>query len=112
MARVRSEATKQLLRGQVYFVALPQIGDKPLLIVSNNVRNAALPTVLAVRVTSAPKPALSSIVLLTKDDPLHGRVLCDDVLLVPKDRLKRRAGALSNASMRAVDEALKVSLAL
>lgn len=66
---------------------------------------------LAVRITTAPKPVLSSIVSLGKGEAIVGSVLCDDVLVVGKDRLKRQAGALSAPSMRLVDAGLKVALA-
>jgi mRNA interferase MazF len=39
-------------------------------------------------------------------------VLCDDIAAVYRDELTRDAGALSPSTMRRVDQALRVALAL
>ena len=102
-----------LLRGQVYWATFDErIGEKPWLVVSNNQRNARLGSALVVRVTTSPKPPLASIVELTHEDPLAGRVLCDDITVLYSDEPYRLAGTLSQGTMRAVDAALKVALAL
>ena len=100
------------LRGQAWFVDIPRVGEKPVVIVSNNARNRALQTVLAVRVTTAPKPAMRTIIELSGEDPLVGRAMCDDILMIPKSRLKRRAGALARPSMAKIARGLKAALAL
>lgn len=100
------------LRGQVFFVDFPRVGRKPIVVVSNNQRNAALMSVLGARITSAPKPPLPTIVELGVDEPVRGRVLCDDVVVIPKSRLGRRAGGLSPRAMFGVDRGLGVALGL
>ena len=102
------------LRGQVYDVPFRQGGRKPAVIVSNNRRNEKLPDVLVARLTTAPKPTVHSIVELDgRDQPLVGRVLCDDLDRVPKSLLTNLPrGALTAGTMRRVDEGLKVALAL
>lgn len=103
-----------LQRGRVYEVDLGGgIGRKPCLVVSNNRRNAALPSVLAVRLTTSSKPVLASIVeLAPADAPLVGRVLCDDVLEVWPDEVTRDLGALSPATQARVDDGLRAALDL
>lgn len=100
------------LPGQIWWVEYPRLGRKPMLIVSNNRRNEALPSVLAVRITSALKPTLPTIVELGPDDGVKGRALCDDVTVVPRSLLKARAGAASRATMDAVAAGLRVALTL
>ncbi|MBI4728258.1 MAG: type II toxin-antitoxin system PemK/MazF family toxin [Acidobacteria bacterium] len=102
----------QPLRGQVWWVEIPCAGRKPLLVVSNNIRNRALPSVLTIRITTAPKPEIPSIVPFLAGEPLAGSALCDDILLVPKDRLGAPAGCLSAGTMARVDEGLRAALAL
>ncbi|HEX9712424.1 MAG TPA: type II toxin-antitoxin system PemK/MazF family toxin [Actinomycetota bacterium] len=111
MAR-RGVARPTPLRGQVWWVEYPRLGRKPMLIVSNNRRNEVLPSVLAVRITTAPKPSLPTIVELGKDDGVRGRVMCDDVTVVPTSLLKARAGAASRATMAAVATGLRAALDL
>jgi mRNA interferase MazF len=102
-----------LTRGQVYWATVDD-RRKPWLVVSNNARNRALGSCLAVRLTTSAKPQLASIIELgDADAPLVGRVLCDDIVeLYPeRDRMDPLA-PLRPATMRRVDAGLKVALAL
>jgi mRNA interferase MazF len=102
----------QPLRGQVYFADLELETEKPVVVVSNNARNRALGTVLVARITTAPKPALRSIVPLPHGEPLTGKVLCDDLRMLAKSHLVRHGGGLSRQTMSAVDAGLKEALGL
>ncbi|MCS0636287.1 type II toxin-antitoxin system PemK/MazF family toxin [Streptomyces sp. LP05-1] len=99
------------VRGRVYRADLGS-GLKPWLVVSNNARNRALHDVLVVRVTTSPKPSLASIVELGPDDPLVGRILCDDLGPLYRDEIKADLGALSAPTMMRVASALRHVLAL
>lgn len=87
-------------------------GEKPYLVVSNNRRNRQLHNVLAVRITTSVKPALESIIELSPDDPLVGRVLCDDLIQLWPDEVSREMGALGPDTMRRVDTGLRAALGL
>lgn len=101
-----------LLRGRVYYADVGQ-GDKPFLVVSNNGRNTRLLTALVVRITTTDgKPELESIVELAPQDPLVGRVLCDDIFELFPDEIKREGGALTPATMVRVAAGLRSALAL
>ncbi len=100
------------LRGQVFFASLGSIGEKPVLVVSNNTRNRILNDVLVARITTAPKPDIPSIVLLPHNEPVSGHVLCDDLSTVSKGLLTKPAGGLSRPTMNAVDDSLRVALGL
>jgi mRNA interferase MazF len=99
------------LRGNVYYVDLGY-GRKPFLVVSNNGRNAALGSALAVRITTTSKPPLPSIIPIPHGEPVTGSILCDDIETLYDDDPAEHAGALSPATMRAVNAALKVALSL
>ena len=103
----------QLLRGRVYR-ALPAgfDVDHHFVVVSNNARNRALPSVLAVRLTTRPKPVLSSIVEIPPDEVLSGRAVCDDVYELWDDEVRQDVGALSPATIRAIGEGLQAALGL
>jgi mRNA interferase MazF len=102
------------LRGTIWEFAFEAgAPSKPALIVSNNARNqSAWPDVHVVRITTAPRPSRNTIVELPGGDWISGRVICDDLMPVPKNMLGERLGALSPGTMRRVDVALKVVLAL
>lgn len=102
-----------LLRGRVYAARLaPLDSDKYFLVVSNNRRNRALPQVLAVRLTTSPKPAIPSIVPLGDAEPFVGSAVCDDLVEIYPDEVRRDLGALSPQAMAAVARGLNAALAL
>lgn len=102
-----------LTRGRVYYADLGTDEDKPYLVVSNNGRNLRLGSALVVRITTSAKPQLESIVELSSaDHPLVGRVLCDDVIVMYADEVKRDAGALTRETMIRVGNGLRSALAL
>lgn len=98
-------------RGRVYMADLGH-GEKPYLVVSNNARNRKLQDCLAVRITTTVKPDIMSIVVLSPIDPLVGRVLCDDIVAVYRDELRRDVGALCGATMSQVAVGLRFALSL
>lgn len=103
----------RMLRGRVYR-ALP-VGfdvDHYFVVVSNNARNRALPSILAVRLTSASKPALPSIVEIAAGEVLTGRAVCDDIYELWDDEVRQDLGAFTPAMMAAIDDGLRAALSL
>ena len=102
-----------LLRGRVYAAKLSNIKDeKYFLVVSNNQRNTHLPQVLAVRLTTSPKPSIPSIVEIGKGEVFVGRAVCDDIIELYEDEIRRDLGALTPTAMSAVGNGLIAALAL
>lgn len=99
------------LRGQVYRADIG-FGPKPWLVVSNNHRNRALSDLLAVRITTDRHANLPTWVPLGKDDPLVGYVNTDDLQQLHRDELHDLLGSLSPVTLRAVNAALRIVLAL
>lgn len=101
------------LRGRIYAATINEnVGEKYFLIVSNNLRNRALGSALAVRLTTTPKPPIPSIVRLDgPDSPFAGSVLCDDIVEL-WDGEGRDLGALRAKTMTRVNAALASALAL
>lgn len=102
----------ELIRGRVVWFELGEVGRKPGVVVSNNTRNRQLGTALVARITTSAKPQLASVIGLSGNDPLQGRVLCDDLIEVYADEVVKDGGALSPATMRAVEDGLKHALGL
>lgn len=102
-----------LIRGRVYAAQLSHLdAEKFFLVVSNNARNRALPQVLAVRLTTTPKPPLPSIVELEHPEVFVGRAVCDDIVEIYPDEVRRDLGALTPTAMAAVGRGLAAALAL
>jgi mRNA interferase MazF len=88
-------------------------GEKYFIVVSNNARNRALDSALAVRLTSSRKPSLPSIVSVPGHEVVPGGfIVCDDIYEVFDDEIVADIGALSPATMRAVEAGLKAALGL
>lgn len=100
-------------RGRVYGAKLSHIeGEKYFLVVSNNVRNRALRSVLAVRMTTTRKPELPSIIVLAAQEVFTGSVVCDDLVELYDDEITCDLGALSPAAMQRVNAGLAAALGL
>ena len=97
-------------RGQVYRCDLGY-GAKPWLVVSNNARNRVLSDVIAIRLTTTIRE-LPTWVKLSTADPLAGYANADCIEQLSKDELGDYLGALSPATMRTVNQALAIALAL
>lgn len=111
-------------RGQVYDLNIH--GPHYFLVVSNDSRNAKLPTFVGVRITSRlDKRGPPTVVELSDLDgttargidgqPLTGVILCDTILQLPPENsglTPHLRGHLSRQTMLAVDAALRVALDL
>ena len=97
-------------RGQVYRCDLGY-GLKPWLVVSNNSRNRLLSDVIAIRITTTARD-LPTWVKLSQADPLTGYANADCIEQLSTDELGEYLGALSPASMRSINQALAIALAL
>ncbi|MGH3222131.1 MAG: type II toxin-antitoxin system PemK/MazF family toxin [Streptosporangiaceae bacterium] len=104
-----------LLRGRVYAAKIPSIDpdhEKYFLVVSNNRRNEQLPQVLAIRLTTTPKPQIPSVVELGHPEPFVGRACCDDIEALYPDEVTRDMGALTRGGMARVEAGLRAALGL
>jgi len=106
-------AHSALLRGRVYAAKLAHIeGEKYYLVVSNNRRNEQLPHVLAVRLTTSPKPSRPSIVELDRREVFTGRAVCDDIETLYPDEVTRDLGAVTFGAMARIEDGLRAALDL
>ena len=84
------------------------------MVVSNNVRNRTLRDVVMVRLTTANKPDIQSIVEFGAGEISEARcfAVADDVWMIGKEWLRDRVGALTPTQMERVSRALRVALDL
>lgn len=102
------------MRGQVHRVSLTSAGPKPYAIVSNNVRNRKLDSVLAVRITTTDKTGIPTAVPLVGADPLVGFALADDIVEIFHEELESGTylGALSGGTLLTLTTALMHALGI
>jgi mRNA-degrading endonuclease toxin of MazEF toxin-antitoxin module len=101
-------------RGQIWWVDVGLPEHKRFVVVSNNARNRTLGDVLGVRLTTADKPDIPSIVAFDPGEVTDQRcfAVADDIWLVRKDWLRERVGALTPTQMERIGQALRAALAL
>ncbi len=100
--------------GQIWWVDIGLAQNKRFVVVSNNVRNRALGDVVMVRLTTAGKPDIPSIVEFGAGEISESRcfAVADDVWMIDKQWLGDRVGALTPFQMERVSQALRVALDL
>lgn len=107
-------------RGEIYWVefassrGLEQAGRRPALVIQNDVGNQYAPTVIVAAITSqgVDKEYPTDVRLSKQTLAKPSKVLCPQILTVSKKRLGERIAELDEATMKRVDQALKVSLFL
>jgi mRNA interferase MazF len=109
-------------RGEIYYADLEPVlgseqgGQRPVLVIQNDVSNQYSPVVIVASMTSAPpKGNYPTDVLLQQGVAARNRrsrVQLNQIRTIDKRRLERFVGRLNAAQMDQVDEALKISLGL
>ena len=110
---------RKIKRGEIYYADLDPVvgseqgGERPVLVIQNNVGNKHSPTVIVLAITNQyhKKHQLPTHVPVEGNGlPVSSIVLAEQVRTVDKARLVRYIGRASNLSMEAVDHALKISM--
>ncbi len=110
-------------RGDLYWVDFgatrgsEQAGRRPGLVVSNDVGNRFSAIVIVAPVTSRIPRRAYPVHVRVQPEQANGLaresvVVCEQIIAVAKERLDGRIGAVATATMAAIDDALRVSLAL
>lgn len=109
-------------RGEVYFADLDPVfgseqgGQRPVLIIQNDVNNQYSPVVIVASMTSAPPKGNypTDVVIQPAFGGRSGlsRIQLNQLRMIDKRRLGHFVGRLNPAQMAQVDEALKISLSL
>lgn len=101
-------------RGQIWWVDVGLDENKRFVVVSNNVRNRKLRDVAMLRVTTADKPDIPSIVRFDAGEISDACcfAVADDVWMIGKEWLRDRVGVLTPSQMERVNQALRVALDL
>jgi mRNA interferase MazF len=110
-------------RGEIYWVAFdPTVGSeiqktRPAVIIQNDISNQYSPITIVAAVSSQfgtpPRPREVVIATGGKMGLMQASaVILNQIRSVDRARLQKRLGALDAATMRKVDEALKISLGL
>jgi mRNA interferase MazF len=92
-----------------------QGGQRPAIIIQNDTGNTNSTTTIIAAITSQTKAPYPFHVEISAEEsglPQDSTILLEQILTISKNRLIRRASALSSKKMTDVDRALQFSLAL
>ncbi|HNR12243.1 MAG TPA: type II toxin-antitoxin system PemK/MazF family toxin [Thermodesulfobacteriota bacterium] len=112
--------TKFPKRGEVWLVnwnpgrGSEQVGKRPALIIQNDIGNEKSSTTIVAAISSTVRIYPMNVAIKPPEGGLitPSIIKTSQILTVAKERLEKRLGMLSEVSMKAVDRAIKLSLAL
>lgn len=109
-------------KGEIYLFDLAdsyinvQSGLRPCLIIQNELGNIYSPTVIVVPITTKIKKTDLPVHVMTKKYFMGKKImeiiLCEQILTVPKSRIKKYLRTLDKATLREVEKAIEVSLGI
>lgn len=106
-----------MVRGEIWWVEFnPAVGSeirkrRPAIIVSNDAANRNLARVVVIPLTSNTERLYPGEALVMAGSQ-QSKAMADQIMAADKQRLKSRLGAVSKADMQAVEDAIKLHLAL
>lgn len=107
----------KISRGDMFYIykysvcGCEQMAGRPAIIVSNDACNHSSETVEVIYLTTQEKTVLPTHVTITSS-PKESTALCEQITTVSVDRIGDYCGHLTDDEIEAVDEALRISLAL
>ena len=110
---------RKIKRGEIYYADLDPVigseqgGERPVLIVQNNLGNRYSPTVIVLAITRGyhKKRCLPTHVPLENERlPVSSTVLAEQIRTIDKERLVKYVSRIDDQTMAAVDQALKISV--
>lgn len=109
---------RKIKRGDVYYADLDPVvgseqgGERPILVIQNDLGNRFSPTVIITAITSKTgKPTLPTHVRVSSGKlEKDSIILLEQVRTVDKTRLKSYIGCFGEDTMQEVDRAIKISM--
>jgi mRNA interferase MazF len=108
---------KEILRGDIWVADLNPVvgseqgGRRPVLVLQNDIGNRHSPTVIVAAITSRDKNNLPTHVRLDTDSlSQRSIVLLEHIRTLDKTRLQNRCGTVTETQMKAVEQAIDISL--
>ncbi len=100
-------------RGDIFEADVPDLGVRPVLVVTRQVAIPALSSVIVAPVTSTIRGIASEVTLNSDHGLPHSSAAnCDNLLTLAKARLGNRLGSLSSEDTKRLDAALRFALQL
>lgn len=101
-------------RGEIYYVennittGCEQVGNRPALIIGNDIGNLHSPVLIVVYFTLQPKKPMPTHVYVHG----HGTALCEQIFTIDKSRILAKKGECTSRDMERINKALHISLGM
>jgi len=100
-------------RGDIFESDIPELGMRPVLVVTRQVAIPVLSSVTVAPITSTVRGIASEVPLNSEHGLSHPSAAnCDNLLTLSKPRLGRRLGSLAFEDVARLDDALRFALQL
>lgn len=100
-------------RGEVYDVEWPGVGRRPVVVITRPTAIPYLANLVVAMITTRVRRLPTEVTLGAAAGVVDGSVInADNLFTVPKTALLRHRGRLGFAELRALDDALRIALAL
>jgi mRNA interferase MazF len=110
---------KEIKRGEVYYADLNPVrgseqgGDRPCLVIQNDIGNKHSPTVIIAAITAKTKKHLPTHVPVTISElPKDSIVLMEQIRTIDKCRISNYVGRIDETQMKKVEQAIDISLGM
>lgn len=110
---------RNIMRGEIYLASLDPVvgseqgGERPVLVIQNNLGNKYSPTVIVMAITGrfGKKQDLPTHIPIESDGlDMNSLALAEQVRTIDKSRLIHYVGQASQESIASVNQALKISM--
>lgn len=100
-------------RGEVYDVEWPGVGRRPVVVITRPTAIPYLANLAVVMITTRVRGLPTEVPLSAPAGVVDGSVInADNLFTVPKTALLGHRGSLGSVELRALDDALRIALAL
>lgn len=111
---------KEIYRGEIYFADLNPVvgseqgGNRPVLILQNNIGNQHSPTVIVAAISATPKKHMPTHIPICEDGklPRYSVALLEQIRTIDKRRLSEYVGTIDLYEMEQINKALEISIGL
>ena len=115
---------EEIKRGDIFYARLGdkgkyekkhvhiQGGQRPVLVVQNDVGNHFSPVIIIIPITTAHKPKTIPTHYTYYHTKSHGTILCEQIMTISRNNLINKIDKLTKSEMSNVDKKIKISIGL
>lgn len=119
MTKNKGGVKKIMKRGEIWFANLPvvggsiQYGERPVVVVSNNVCNRFSSVITVVPLTSVHKKKNQPThIHLERKELKESIVICEQIITISKKMIDRKICSIDNVDMERIEKGIKIQMGI